>query len=119
MSVSFCLPHHVAVSAFMICRGLCVCTEMLWMCVLYVLFGSKVRPRTFGCVAMGCALLFIVRSRLFVYFAGSGVNRVQVLLSGFSKRLFCFVQAKTLCRYGCMYFLVALVCVDVIVMSSA
>ena len=56
MSVSFCLPHPVAVSAFMICRGLCACTEMLWMCVLYVSFGSKVRPRTFGCVAMGSAL---------------------------------------------------------------
>ena len=40
MSVSFCLPHPVAVSAFMICRGLCACTEMLWMCVLYVSFGS-------------------------------------------------------------------------------
>ena len=77
MSVSFCLPHPVAVSAFMICRGLCACTEMLWMCVLYVSFGSKVRPRTFGCVAMGSALLFIVRSRLLVYSAGSGVNRVQ------------------------------------------
>ena len=114
MSVSFCLPHPVAVSAFMICRGLCACTEMLWMCVLYVSFGSKVRPRTFGCVAMGSALLFIVR---LVYSAGSGVNRVQVVLSGFSKRLFCFVQAKTLCRYGCMYFLAVLV--DVIVMSSA
>ena len=88
MSVSFCLPHPVAVSAFMICRGLCACTEMLWMCVLYVSFGSKVRPRTFGCVAMGSALLFIVRSRLLVY------------SSGFSKRLFCFVQAKTLYRYG-------------------
>ena len=59
MSVSFCLPHPVTVSAFMICRGLCACTEMLWMCVLYVSFGSKVRPRTFGCVAMGSALLFI------------------------------------------------------------
>ena len=106
MSVSFCLPHPAAVSAFMICRGLCVCTEMLWMCVLYVSFGSKVRPRTFGCVAMGIALLFIVRSRLLVYSAGSGVNRVQVVLSGFGKRLFCFVQTKTLCRYGCMYFLV-------------
>ena len=83
MSVSFCLPHPVAVSAFMICRGLCACTEMLWMCVLYVSFGSKVRPRTFGCVAMGSALLFIVRSRLLVYSAGSGVNRVLVVLSGF------------------------------------
>ena len=113
--------HPVAVSVFMICRGLYACTEMLWMSVLYVSFGSKVRPRTFRCVAMGSALLFIVRSRLLVYSAGSGVNRVQVVLSGFSKRLFCFVQAKTLCRYGCMYFLAALVlvCVDVIVMLSA
>ena len=41
MSVSFCLPHPVAVITFMICRGLCACTEMLWMCVLYVSFGSR------------------------------------------------------------------------------
>ena len=58
MSVSFCLTHHVAVSAFMICRGLCGCTEM---CVLYMSCGSKVRPRTtFGWVAMGSALLCIL-----------------------------------------------------------
>ena len=66
MSVSFCLPHPVAVSVFMNCRGLCACTEMVWMCVLYVSFGFKVRPGTFGCVAKGSALLFIVRSRLLV-----------------------------------------------------
>ena len=60
MSVSFCLPHPVAVSAFMICRGLCACTEMLWMCVLYVGFGSKVRPKTFGYVAMGSALYLLL-----------------------------------------------------------
>ena len=119
--VSFCLPHPVAVSALMICRGVCACTEMLWMCVLFVSFGSKVRPRTFRYVAMGSALLCILRSRLLVYSAGSGINRVQVVLSGFSMRLFCFVQAKTFCRYGCIYFLAALVivCVDVMVMSSA
>ena len=67
----------------MICRGLCKRTEMVWMCVLYVRFGSKVRSRTFGCVAMGSALLCILRSRLLVYSAGSGMNRVQVVLSGF------------------------------------
>ena len=93
MSVSFCLPHPVAVSAFMICRGLCACTEILWMRALYVSFGSKVRPRTFGCVAIGSALLLFFRSRLLIYSAGSGVNRVQVVLSGFSMRyeivLFC------------------------------
>ena len=67
MSVSFCLPHPVAVSAFMICRGLCACTEMLWMCVLYVSFGSKLRPGTFWVRGMGSALLFIIMSRLLVY----------------------------------------------------
>ena len=45
------------------------------MCVLHVSFGSKVRPKTFGCVAMGSAVLFILRSRLLLY---SGLNRVQV-----------------------------------------
>ena len=64
MSVSFYLPHPVAVSAFMICCGLCACTEMLWMCVLYVNFGSKVRPTIFGCVAMGNAL-FCILDRIF------------------------------------------------------
>ena len=81
MSVSFCLPHPVAVSAFMICRGSCACTEILWICVLYVSLGSKVRSRTFGCVVMGSALLCIFRFRLLVYAAWSGVNRVQVVLS--------------------------------------
>ena len=29
MSISFCLPHPVAVSGFIICKGLCGCTVML------------------------------------------------------------------------------------------
>ena len=72
-------------------------------------FGSCVRPITFGCVSMGSAVLFILRSRLLLYSAGSGVNRVQL----FCLDLACdnFVQTKTLCRYGCMYFLAALVLV--------
>ena len=49
------------------------------MCVLYVSFGSKVRPRTFGCVAMCSIVLFIFGSRLYVYSAGSDVNSVQVV----------------------------------------
>ena len=59
------------------------------MCVLYARFGSKVRPRTAGCIAMRSAVLFIFRSRLLLYSAGSGVNRVQIVLSGFSVTLFC------------------------------
>ena len=39
-------------------------------------FRSKVRPRTFGCVAMGTVVLFILRSILLLYSAGAGVNRV-------------------------------------------
>ena len=53
-------------------------------------FWVKVRPRTFGCVAMCNAVLFIFRSRLLLYYAGSSVNMVQVVLSGFSVRLFSF-----------------------------
>ena len=106
----------------MICRGLCACTEMLWMCVLYVSFGSKVRPRTCGCVAMGSTLLLIVRPILLLYSTGSGVNRVQVVLYGFSKRLFCFMQGKNF-MYVWLYVFIGCtltcVCVDVIVMSSA
>ena len=111
MSVSFCLPHFIVVSVFIICGGLSVCTEMVWMCVVCVSWGSKVIPRTFGCVAMDSVLLFIVRCRLLVYSAGSGENRVQVGLPGFCMRLFCCVQAKTECRYGCIYWLYSCVCV--------
>ena len=71
------------------------------------------------CCHRYCSVVYL-RSRLLLY-AGSGVNRVQVVLSGCSARLFCSVQTKTLCRYGCMYFMTALVivCVDGMVMSSA
>ena len=72
---------------------------------MYVSFGSEVRPRTFECIAMGRAVLFILRFRLLLYSAGSGVNRVQVCFSGFSVRLLCLVQAKTLCRCGCVSWL--------------
>ena len=51
------------------------------MCVLYVSFGSKVRLRTFGSVAMASSV-FNLRFRLFLYSAGSGVNRVLVVLPG-------------------------------------
>ena len=52
---------------------------------------------------MGSVVLFILRFRLLLYSAGTVVNRVQVVLSGFSVRVFCFVQAKKLlCIYRCM-----------------
>ena len=63
------------------------------MCVMYVSFWSYVMPRIVRCVAMGSAVLFILRSRLLLYSTWSGVNRVQVVLSGF--RLF-FLSRQTL-----------------------
>ena len=43
---------------------------------------------------MGNLMLFILSSKLHLYSAGSEVNRVQIVLFGFSVRLLCFVQAK-------------------------
>ena len=62
--------------------------------MLHVSVGSKVMPGTFGCVAMRSAVLFNFWSRLLLYSAGSGVNRVQVVLSGFSVRLLCGCPGK-------------------------
>ena len=45
--------------------------------------------------ALPWVVLFIFRSRLLLYYVRSGVNRVQVVLSGISVRWFGFVQAKT------------------------
>ena len=81
----------------------CVRVHRCCECVYCMgVFRSNVRPKTFECVAgFGC---FKDQNRI-VYSSGSGVNRVQVVLSGFSVRLFCFVQTKTLCRYGWYVFL--------------
>ena len=48
------------------------------------------------------------------------MNKVHVVLSGFSMRLFCFVQEKNVMRVWLYAFIgCTRVCVDVIVMSSA
>ena len=39
--------------------------------------GSRVRPKIFGCIAMGSAILCIFNFKLVLYSAGSGVNRVN------------------------------------------
>ena len=75
----------VAVNGFIIRIGLCACPEMLWMSVLYVGFGSKVRPRTFGCISMGSAVLFIMR-----YYVGLKSSFQQVREECESKRAYVF-----------------------------
>ena len=65
-------------------------------------------------------VLFILSSRLLLYSARSGVNRVQVVLSRFSMRLLYFVYAKHyVCMVNCMYVMAALVYVDMMIMTSA
>ena len=78
--------------------------------MLYVSCECKVRPSTFGCVAMGSAVFFILRSSLLLYSAGSGENQVK----GWIKCV--IVQTKTLCRYGFYVFLgcTRACCIDVI-----
>ena len=41
MSVSFCLSHPVAVSAFIICSGLCVCVRVVMNVVLSVCIVTR------------------------------------------------------------------------------
>ena len=79
MSVYIWLPHHVAVSVYIICGGLCACTEMSQMCTLHVSFGFKVRPRTVGYVAICSAMLIILKYSSLVYSGGSVVHRVHVV----------------------------------------
>ena len=65
-------------------------------------FGSKVRPRTFGFVAICSAVLFVLRSRLLVYSAGSGVNRVQVVyLDHLKLCVVCILGRSYVCCSGC------------------
>ena len=56
-------------------RGLCACTAMLCMCVVYVSFVSKERHRIIGCIVMDNVVLFIFRSRLLLYYVGRTTDR--------------------------------------------
>ena len=71
MSVPFVYPILFRCALLLFVEA-CV-REMLCICVR---FGSKVSPRTIGCVAMGSAVLFIWR---LADSAGSGVHRLQVV----------------------------------------
>ena len=52
-----------------------------------------------------------------LYYAGSGVNSMQVVRYGLSMKLLSFLHVCICCIYGHMYILAAclLVCVDVMV----
>ena len=70
---------------------------------------------------MGNAVLFILRFRLLLYLSGFGDYKVLVVLSGFSVRLFVLFRQKLYVGIVvCIsYATLVLVCVDVMVISSA
>jgi len=62
-----------------------------------------VTPRILGFLTVGITMLFIVRLRLVLYSAGSGVKSVPVDLSGFRVSSFSIVHSNSVFRYGCMF----------------
>ena len=59
MSVSFCFPHVVDVSAWSICIVLRAFVVVISMYLLYVSLGSRVGPSIFGLMFMGSVMLSI------------------------------------------------------------
>ena len=90
--VSFDFPHFVVVRVLSILMVLSAFSLVCLVCSTKFNFGSKVMPRIFGCLLVGICMLFIVSDRVELYSAGSGVNSVDVDLSGFSFRSLSRVQ---------------------------
>ena len=91
--VSLAFPQCVVVSAP---RILLLCLALLAvfsMCFENFSFGSRVRPRILGSLTVGRVWFPIVSDRVLLYSAGSGLNRVVVVLSGFSVSWLVVVQS--------------------------
>lgn len=84
-------------------------------------FGSNVRPSIFGCLTVGSWVLLICRFRMVEYSAGSGVNRVVVVLSALRVSWFFWVHWCICSRYCCTWCCAVsgLVWEERMVMSSA
>ena len=68
-----------------------------------------VRARTFGALPWVVQWVFYFEIEIPLIFCMFWSEQIASFFSGFSVRLSSFVQANTLCRYGCMHFLAALV----------
>ena len=102
MIVSFCFPHVVDVSALSICIVLCAFVGVISMCLLYVSLGSRVSPSIFGLMFMGSVMLSICSSNCVLYSAGSGVQRLHVVLSGLRIGLSESMYVFHLGKIGCL-----------------
>ena len=86
-----------------------------------IIYICIVSPSILGLIFMGSVMLSICSSSCVLYSAGSGVKRVHVVLSGLRMMLFVRVHVCISCRYDWMFAfaMLMLLCVDVVVMSSA
>ena len=84
-SFPFSSPMLSYFSILIVLRALVV---VISMCLLYVTLGSRVSPSILGLMFMESAMLSICSLSCVLYFAGSGVKRVHVVLSGLRMRLF-------------------------------
>ena len=100
VKVSLLLPKCVEVSAFSIFIVLSALVLVCFMCSLYVSLGSCVSPRILGLLVVGRMVWSIVRFRLLLYSAGSGVNRVVQVLLALSCMSLSFVHSCMSCRKG-------------------
>ena len=100
ISVSFCFPHDVDVSAFMAFIDEAAFCVVLVMCFEKLSLGSSVRPSIFGFGSVGRVSLSILKESFLLYSAGSGVNRVVIVLLAFSMRLLSDVHFTISSRYG-------------------
>ena len=92
IKVSLFLPHLVAVSALVMLRDFFALSVVIFVCSAKFSLGSNVMPSIFGFLVVGMRMLLIVKFSVVLYSAGSGVNRVEDDLSGFSCRSFSLVQ---------------------------
>ena len=88
INVSFCFPHEVDVRVLTILLALSAFSLVILTCLPKFNFVSKVRPRILGYLIVGIMVLFMVRFKVVLYSAGSGVNNVAVDLSGLRMRSF-------------------------------
>ena len=87
-------------SALSICIVLRAFVLVISMCLLYVSLGSRVSRSIFRLMFMGSVMLSICNASCVLYFAGSGVKGVHVVvLPVFRMKLFVCVHVCISCMY--------------------
>jgi len=79
MTVSFCLPQAIEVSAFTTLSDLSAFSLAIPMCSEKSNSRSNVTPRILGFLTAGTSVLSILRFSVVLYSAGSAVKRVAVV----------------------------------------